>query len=479
MSKQDGALVLQYRWQVVEVEGQPHLLYYGVRNPPCHHEVLIPVSPDLAQWLAKGALNANEQAPLQNEIHKLQEQGVLVDPAAKRQPATKETMRVCKRCVTNDYIIPGLEFNDEGVCALCQCYEQAQTPSRSAFATVTEDDLLKVKDNPESRFDVMVLYTGGKDSSYMLWLLARKLGLRVLAAFWNMPYCSDAAYQNIERAKRRMTEVEFVEWTLPLGKVHEAMRAKWRTHGWPCLCPTAAFPMLYPLAAHLRIPYVFLGLEDVQAAVLDYVAAPPGQSADSPPTLREQTLAFLAARALPREQIRPVHWRDEMSNYHAAVNEAMPDLFDDLAGLVQRARQDESVFMPLIARLKTNEAYGSWEDARRIIEEEMDWQAPADQNNLLHTSCVLEPVKDYLQFQRFRAMRTVFMPQSIVETGAAVFFGLTSREEGLAAVQELGYWQPPPVLDRLVRDLGITPDVVAESEDELRPGMAEWAGMET
>ena len=52
----------------------------------------------------------------------------------------------------------------------------------------------------------MVLYTGGKDSSYMLWLLARKLGLRVLAAFWNMPYCSDAAYDNIRRARQRMDQ---------------------------------------------------------------------------------------------------------------------------------------------------------------------------------------------------------------------------------------------------------------------------------
>ena len=45
------------------------------------------------------------------------------------------------------------------------------------------------------------------------------------------------------------------------------------------------------------------------------------------------------------------------------------------------------------------------------------------------------------RFQRFKAMRTVFMPQSIVETGAAVFFGLTSREEGLKAVEE---WAAEP-----------------------------------
>ena len=35
----------------------------------------------------------------------------------------------------------------------------------------------------------------------------------------------------------------------------------------------------------------------------------------------------------------------------------------------------------------------------------MDWRAPAGQSSLLHTSCAIEPVKDYLQFQRFKAMQ--------------------------------------------------------------------------
>lgn len=309
----------------------------------------------------------------------------------------------------------------------------------------------------------------------MLWLLARKLKLRVLAACWNMPYCSQAAAANILRARQRMTEVEFVEWSLPLALVRQAMQAKWRLHGWPCLCPTAAFPMLYPLAAQLRIPYVFLGLEDVQASVMDYVFPAPAVTGSAPPSPRAQTLAFLRMRSLPRPQRQPVRWLDEMANYHAAVQQAMPEVFADLAGLVRRAEADETIHLPLIGRLSTHEAYGTWTEARRIIEKEMDWQAPAGQNSLLHTSCAIEPVKDYLQFQRFKAMRTVFMPQSLVETSAAVFFGLTSRAVALAAVQELGYWRPPPVLDRLAAEVGVTPEAVAEANDELGPSMAEWA----
>ncbi len=271
-----------------------------------------------------------------------------------------------------------------------------------------------------------------------------------------------------------MKEVEFVEWTLPADMVRSAMRDKWKLHGWPCLCPTAAFPMLYPLAASLRIPYVFLGIEDVQASVLDYVVGSP-PSAAGPHSLRDQTMSFLRMRALPRPQVMPLHWAEEMANYHAAVNHVMPDLFIDLAALVRRAESDPDCHIPLIGRLSTNAAYGSWADARRVIEKDMGWQSPAGQKSMLHTSCSIEPVKDYLQFQRFKAMRTVFMPQSIVETGAAVFFGLMGRDEALESLHELGYWRPPPVLDTLADDLGITDDMVLTSSDELGHSMREWA----
>lgn len=471
-------LCLQSRWRVMDVSGAPHLLYYGVRNPPLHREQLVPVSEALVNRLEGSDILSDDEPksePLKAEIESLKGKGILVPPECVQAVKTEQTMRICARCVNNDYVVPGLEFDENGVCALCQCYAQSKTPSRSAFTTVSEEELLAAaRKNWESRFDAMVLYTGGKDSSYMLWLLARKLKLRVIAAFWNMPYCSDTAYANIHRAKQRMSDVEFVEWTLPLDMVRGAMRDKWHSHGWPCMCPTAAFPMLYPLAAHLRVPYVFLGLEDVQAAVLDYVVAPPATSV-SPPSPRDQTLAFLRARALPHTMKQPLRWPDEMANYHAAVNKAMPSLFAGLADLVERAQQDDSVFMPLIGRLSTNEAYGSWEDARQIIEREMDWQAPACQHGLLHTSCMIETVKDYLQFQRFKAMRTVFMPQSIVELSAAVYFGLTTREDALIAVRELGYWRPPAILDRLAADLDIEPDDVLASNDELRPSMEEWA----
>jgi len=479
-------LFLQHRWKLIRINEDPHLLYYGVRNPPRHREVLVPVSEEMARQCCDHDQVKDDGSP---KIRELKAQGILVPPDALRPAATLETMRTCAKCVTNDYVVPGLEFDAHGVCALCQCYALPAPTRHAAFTTVTEEELRALAGKGKnSRFDAMVLYTGGKDSSFLLWLLARKLGLRVMAAFWNMPYCSDAAYANIHRAQETMPEVEFVQWTISRDTVRHAMEAKWRSHGWPCLCPSPAFALFYPMAARLGIPYVFLGVEDVQTAVLDHVVAAPAQAAHESaaqndiapktPAPREQTLRFLATRAVPRPQIMPFRWPDEMTNYHAAVRNALPREFDELERLVDLASRHKDVHLPLVARLATTEAYGTWKDAQGIIEKEMGWQAPKGQSSLLHTSCVLEPVKDYLQMQRFRNMRTVFMPQSLVELGAAVAFGLTPRSEALVAMQELGYWSPPPILDVLADHLGITPETVAASQDELHSGMTEWAGQD-
>ncbi len=466
--------VLQSRWKPVLTESGWKVLYYGVRNPPYQREVGLPVSETFAAW-AQDPAQASD-VPDASEIETLVSKGVLVKPGRRRTDVTPDTMQTCVRCVNNDYVIPGLEFDDTGVCALCQCYAQAPMQGgRSAFATVSEAKLLKMAEkNTHARFDCMVFYTGGKDSSYLLWLLARRLKLRTMAAFWNMPYCSEAAYANIRRARKRMPEVEFVEWSLPNAMVRKAMKAKWQEHGWPCLCPTAAFPTLYPLAAQLRIPYVFLGIEDVQAAVLDYVVTDPAAPAPSPVSERDYTLSFLTSRTTPRELTSPMIWPDEMRNYHAAVCRALPGLFDNLAQLVETARRDPSIDIPLIGRLSTNEEYGTWDQARRVIEEEMGWQAPAGQHGLLHTSCAIETVKDYLQFQRFKSMRTVFMPQSIIELSAAVFFGLTERDDALRSVQELGYWKPPAMLGTLIKDLDVSHSDMACESTELHYSLGDW-----
>jgi hypothetical protein len=114
--------------------------------------------------------------------------------------------------------------------------------------------------------------------------------------------------------------------------------------------------------------------------------------------------------------------------------------------------------LPILRRLTSNAAYGSWAKAVERMKQEMDWQMPPGQKGLLHTSCRIEKVKDYCQLKRFQGAGSTFFPQAIVELGAGVYFGLLSREDALEELQEVGYYNEPQVLSELARDLGIDAD---------------------
>lgn len=459
--------MIQYRWAVRDGREGKVLVYYGLRNPPHHQESALPVSGELAEVLegldGSAALTSLPESVRRGpEFFRLVEQGIVVDREARRQPATAGRKRSCVRCVADDHLLPGLEFDSRGVCAFCQCYEQAEQEGGSAGPRneAGDADLLAIAAaNKDSRFDVMVLCTGGKDSTYLLWYLAKRLGLRVLAASWNMPYTNETCRGNVRRALEILPNVELVERTLPWDEVRAAMRAQFGNVGLPCLCPVVAHALFFPLAAEERIPLVMQGVEEVQLAVMNHVMSrlKSGKGPAGPaPSPREQTLRFLELAAHAPEPGDPFALDAEYVRYQRSVRSLLDPIYRPLDRLLERARRDESGFLPQLRRLRTNELYGSWSQVAELMKKEMDWKMPPGQKGLLHTSCRIEKIKDYCQYMRFKNMRATFFPQSIVEVSAGVYFGLISREEGLQEVQELGYHREPEVMAGLLQDLGIS-----------------------
>ena len=454
--------ILEYRWKLTTDEADDVLVYYGLKNYPNNFRQVIKVTPEAAKFIktidgSKPLEGAKLGDALQTEIDTLIADKIIVDIHCVKQPTTQQHHQTCTKCINNDFILPGLEFDADGVCAFCQAYSNADQSRSVLTNAISEADLAdKARHNKNSRFDVMVLFTGGKDSTFLVWHLAKRMKLRVLAASWNMPYTHQTAHDNVRRTLAAIPGVEFVEWTVSPALIQQAMHDQHHSMGYPCLCPTVAFGLFYPLAYSEKIPYVLFGMEDVQSAVMDYVfkgAPTPGAAAVV--TERSQTLNFLKFRAFPRKQLSPIHWQRELANYHNAIQNNLPSVFDQVRSLVTSAEADSSLALPLIKRLSTRESYGTWKNVIQLLHDEIGWEMPPGQKNLLHTSCMIEQAKDYLQYQKFLKMETVFFPQSIVEISAAVFWGLLSRDEALEQSAELGFPERPAVLDTLRTDLNL------------------------
>lgn len=461
--------VLQYRWKHEAQNGKDFLLYYGLRNYPRHTERVLPLSQGAAKVIevleSSASLSqalqktGNADGPVAGEIAALADQGVIVEKASRRKPATVGDHHTCVRCVNNDYVIPGLEFDEQGVCAFCQCFEKVTYEGPLHGGTVSDQELLELAKNNKGRFDAMVLYTGGKDSSYLLWYLAKKLGLRVLAATWDLPFTNQSSRQNMQNAKRKLPSVEFVERTVRWQDIQKVSRDLFDKTGLPCICPIIATVLFYPVAALEGIPLVLDGVEAAQLAVLAKVMELPAQKEGAKLSDRERTLRQVRRFARPE-----LDSGDPWDGFLALVRDQLGTVYDPLKKVLDTFPQEK---LPLMKRLKSDELYGSWDDVRRVIEKELDWQMPQGQEGLLHTSCDIETVKDYSQFRRFADMRTMQMPQSIIELGAAVHFGQISREQAQMELKERGYWGQPPTLKPLLGQLEITPEQVEASSGQL------------
>lgn len=105
-------------------------------------------------------------------------------------------VKYCTRCVLPDSF-PGISFNDRGVCNYC-----VNTPlpdeARKREYTAKFEGLLE-SSRGKREFDVIMAYSGGKDSTYTMYLLSHTYGLKILAYTFDNGFISREALSNITR----------------------------------------------------------------------------------------------------------------------------------------------------------------------------------------------------------------------------------------------------------------------------------------
>ena len=65
-------------------------------------------------------------------------------------------MKICNNCILPE-TFPGIRFDENGVCNFCREFKG------------------------KGSYDCLMAYSGGKDSTYTLWILKKKYDLRILA----------------------------------------------------------------------------------------------------------------------------------------------------------------------------------------------------------------------------------------------------------------------------------------------------------
>jgi hypothetical protein len=108
----------------------------------------------------------------------------------------REAAKICAKCVLPESF-PGVVLNDNGICNFCLTLkkrndlEKRKKKYREKF-----EDLLR-EHRGKSAYDVLLSYSGGKDSTYTLSLLKEDYGLNTLALSVDNGFVPEGTYRNV------------------------------------------------------------------------------------------------------------------------------------------------------------------------------------------------------------------------------------------------------------------------------------------
>ena len=169
---------------------------------------------DLGRWQENGQLTYLGRGDRQVKIHGTRielgeiEAALVAHPEVSASavnliqataPPQTGPVTYCTRCgIASNY--PGITFDHDGVCDICQTYETYCDRTEQYFKSIDEfkSRLDNARQRKQGDYDCMMLLSGGKDSTYALAQLVT-MGFKVFAFTLDNGYISEEAKDNIRR----------------------------------------------------------------------------------------------------------------------------------------------------------------------------------------------------------------------------------------------------------------------------------------
>jgi len=265
-----------------------------------------------------------------------------------------------------------VKVNSQGLCELCQKI----SGNRITEGTMQWEDFVEIIQNryssSKSRYDCLVPYSGGKDSTYLLYLLSKVPDLHLLAITIDYGFLSDATVTNIKIVLRNLS-IDHIMFA-PSWKVMENLyKSIVKKTGKLCLvCEGYLVTSLFRLALDLNIPCMASGLI-------------PQQLDDIPPLIQEMDYTYWL-------QIRS-KYIERLSAY--LTNKEAFEEFNRYIPLVdQKTRLPDRIFPFVALGYELSEVY------RGI--REVGWVAPKDVTGI-STNCYANHLHMYLEKARHNA----------------------------------------------------------------------------
>ncbi len=345
----------------------------------------------------------------------------------------------CNRCVLPS-TTPGIDLDEDGVCRYCRDHEPFAVRGEGALLAVLEDAAGK-----GGEYDCVVIISGGRDSSYALWLLSEHYGLRVLAVHYDNPFAHPQALVNVRRATEKVK--------VPLVVVGDRYDVHLR-------CFRNNVRAFFGRPRPAMISMMCLGCKNILrygAEVARRHGAPLVVTASTP---YEQLPFKKALQGVPPGASR---YRLYAGRFWTGLKELALNpgyLSPDTLTQTVRTFANLDVFSPVVPFLYPNVRfvcifyYLQWDEQTVLptVREELGWQKPEEADSPWRFDCRIGPLKDFL----YRRL-----------------LGLTEKESFYSVLVREGMLTRAEALERLERERDPTAEELNECVRPAGLGLAE------
>ena len=164
----------------------------------------------------------------------------------------------CRKC-TLPITWETLYFDDDGVCNICHNWDKKQ---KATNWSEREKQLLEIFEEAKSKhldYDCIVPFSGGKDSTFTLWAIVRRYGLKPLVVSYDHCFYRPRTLDNRTRTFRKLG-VDVITFTPNWHVVKKLMMESFVRKGdfcWHCHAGVFAYPV--QIAIRFKIPLIIWG----------------------------------------------------------------------------------------------------------------------------------------------------------------------------------------------------------------------------
>lgn len=317
-------------------------------------------------------------------------------------------MERCACCIL-PRTYPGITFNEQGTCSFCENYKKTELDKIKKRPLIPLVEKARLN---RGKYQAIVPISGGKDSSYVLYVMQRLHGLKVLAINYHNGFRSKAAETNLNTLTNQLA-VDFIsikpDWNL-MKKLYAAF-----------VTITGEFCTVCNAMGYLTIMSFILG---VQIEIGSKLLVVGGWSRDLEAMPGMYSFDFryfcdVVSEARLTEELR----------HASGVNEECLDL---LISMPDPRLIETDVDLPLEWIMLPE--YMPWDINRisNVLKKETGWIVPAEAENETHFDCTMYPVAKYFERRKYG------FSQSTVTYSALVRAGEMTREEALSRIEKEG-----------------------------------------